>query len=209
MEDNISNNAQNEDNKENLSSKCISKRQKILIGIIGALLVILFFELLGFKYKLVSTDNNIYRINQITGDVKLIKGTRFVHIDNITESGRLGLSKVRKLDEITIPKHNLTCSLDILWRSDNLYYNFKVSPYNAALKKLREGYYFESINKGFSIELYDENGFVITEIPVKINEMTGIVDENNKMSELQKKGKIFLSYEDMKLIKNWSTTWNF
>ena len=77
------------------------------------------------------------------------------------------------------------------------------------LKKLREGYYFESINKGFNIELYDENGFVIAEIPIKINEMTGIVDENNKTSELQKKGKIFLSYEDMKLIKNWSTTWNF
>ena len=209
MEESIQNNEVNEDNKENSSSKCVSKVQKFVIGFIFELLVILLFELLGFKYELVSTDNNIYRINQITGDVKLIKGTRFVHIDNITESGRLGLSKVKKLDEITIPKHNLTCSLEILWRSDNLYYNFKVSPYNAVLKKLREGYYFESINKGFNIELYDENGFVIAEIPIKINEMTGIVDENNKTSELQKKGKIFLSYEDMKLIKNWSTTWNF
>ena len=192
MEESIQNNEVNEDNKENSSSKCVSKVQKFVIGFIFALLVILLFELLGFKYELVSTDNNIYRINQITGDVKLIKGTRFVHIDNITESGRLGLSKVKKLDEITIPKHNLTCSLEILWRSDNLYYNFKVSPYNAVLKKLREGYYFESINKGFNIELYDENGFVIAEIPIKINEMTGIVDENNKTSELQKKGKIFL-----------------
>ena len=86
---------------------------------------------------------------------------------------------------------------------------FNVSPYNDSLKRIREGGYFESLNKGFNIELYDANGFVIAQIPVKISDMTGVVDDNNRPTELSMKGKTHLSYEDMKLLKNWSTTWNF
>ncbi len=173
------------------------------------LLLILLFLFLSFKYQLTSTDGNIYRINKITGDVQLIQGTRFVKIDSVGHASTLRLSKFRKLDEITIPKHNLKCNLDILWRNDDLYYNFNVSPYNDSLKRIREGGYFESLNKGFNIELYDANGFVIAQIPVKISDMTGVVDDNNRPTELSMKGKTHLSYEDMKLLKNWSTTWNF
>lgn len=182
------------------NSKCI----KYAICFLLALIVVFLFS---FKYKMVSTDNNVYRINQITGDVKLIKGTRFVDIDKMSK--RSGSSQLRTMEEITLPKNNLNCKLEILWRNDNLYYTFSASPYNGSLKKVREGSYYESINKGFDIQLYDENKFVIAHIPVKINDMTAIVDEQGKPAELQQKGKINMSYEDMKLIKDWSTTWNF
>ena len=197
----------NDEISENKSEKtCILKNSKCMKYVLWVILAVAAAGLLSFKYSLVSTENNVYRINRITGDVQLIKGSRFVDIDKI---GKSGVSQIKTMEEVALPQKDIKCNLEILWRNDNLYYTFSASPYSGELKKLREGSYFDSINKGFDIELYDENKFVIAHIPVKINEMTGVVDESGKPSELLKKGKINLSYEDMKLVKDWSTTWNF
>lgn len=200
-------------NEENLETKgfinYIIENKSYIQYFILVFLIFTILILLTFKYKLTATDNNVYRINQITGDVQLIKGSRFVHIDKISESDKLGLSKLTKLKEIVIPKHKIRCNLEVLWRDDQLYYNFTASPYDGKLKKIREGSYFESLNAGFKILLYDKDGFVLAEIPVKIDEMTGNIDGKGKTIELQEKGSIGLSYSDMKLINNWSSIWNF
>ena len=155
----------NDEISENKPEKtCNLKNSKCMKYVLCVILAVAAAGLLSFKYSLVSTENNVYRINRITGDVQLIKGSRFVDIDKI---GKSGVSQIKTMEEVALPQKNIKCNLEILWRNDNLYYTFSASPYSGELKKLREGSYFDSINKGFDINPLTPAFFASSSISVQ------------------------------------------
>lgn len=174
----------------------------ITSGILLLAAFLLLMNLLSNKFQLTASNGNVYRVNQVTGDVVMIKGTRLVRIDK-DDTDKLGLY----LREINIK--NVNCNMMAVWRNDKLYYTFSVSPYTGAVKKIKQDSNYSDAHKGFNAKLLDANQFVIAEIPLKIMDLTEIVEDNGVVVKLEDKGKINLSYEDMKLIKDWTLTWNF
>lgn len=174
-----------------------------LLGIFALGILSLF----GFKYKLVASNGEIYRINQITGQVQLIKGTRFVAVDRIIDVQKSNYGQLRHWDVISIKNNHIDVDLKTVWRNGRLYYNVDLSPFETELKKVYQGY--DRIYNRITIQFLDENGFLIKEIDVPFSNMAQMTDAENKTKSLQASGSVELAYEDMKLIKNWNCMWNF
>ena len=104
----------------------LKNNKKLKYTAIGAFIVILLF-LLSFKYELVASGNNVYRLNKITGQVQQIKGTRFIEIDKILNVKLSKITQLKTWDDLTIGSKKIKVSTKTIWRDGRLYYQIKLS----------------------------------------------------------------------------------
>lgn len=157
-----------------------------------------------------SSNGLIYRINKQSGEVCLITGVKITKLDEPgtpkTDDGKKSYVKrwpsesmKQFADAQPGPLLALVATNDVpelrmktTWRDGQLFYSAAVSMYPAKLKKEREN----SLSQAqFNVHFMDENGFNLFELPLKISQLTGVVDENGKISSLRASGSVVCSLE--------------
>ena len=172
-----------------------------LFGLVIVACIILF----SFKYKLVSSNGEFYRINEITGEVLQIQGTRFIAIDKLSEIKKLALGQLKEWDTQKIGKNSdIDVDIKTIWRNGKLYYDVKVYPYDK-IEKIQKKHYLNALEAGIIIIFMDNNKFTIKEIPINFRDMILSISTN----VLGISNSIELSYEDMKYIDDIEVTWKF
>lgn len=201
MNENAEDENQNEVEK---NGKCYYERKRYYSKYLDlGILVVIILALLSFKYELVASGNNVYRINKITGQVQQIKGTRFIGIDKILNVKLSQITQLKAWDDLTIGAKDVKVSLKTLWRDGRLYYKVTLSQSKIIDDIIKKENYYTSY--GINLCLEDKNGFIIKIIPIQLSDFINVVSTDFKYIS----DSIELSYEDAKYIKHINVTWNF
>lgn len=172
---------------------------------IFGVVIFICIGLCSFKYKLVTSNGEFYRINEITGEVQQIRGTRFIAIDKLSDIKKLQLGQLKEWGTQNIGKNaDLDVDIKTIWRNGKLYYRVEVTPYDK-VEELQKKNYSNAYGASITIALLDKDNFTIKEIPITFREMIHGISTNN----LQISDSIELSYEDMKYVDDISVSWKF
>lgn len=168
-------------------------------------LILLVFILCSFKYKLVSSNGEFYRINEITGEVQQIRGTRFIAIDKLKDINKLQLGRLKEWETQKIGKNsNIDVNIKTVWRNGRLYYKVVVTPYDK-IEKIQKKNYIEAFDTGIAVIFKDKDNFTIKEVNLAFRNMTHGISTNS----LSVSDSIELSYEDMKYVDDIAISWRF
>lgn len=183
-------------------SKIITSHLWVALGL-AFLIILLGFILFGFKYKLVSSNGEFFRINEMTGEVQKIQGTRFIAIDRLNDIKKMELGQLKEWETRQIGKNEeLNVDIKTLWRNGKLYYNVKITPFDK-IEKIRKKNYYASTS--ITINLKDADNFYIKGITLNFNDMIHYINDDSLVTS----NSIELSYEDMKYVDDIDVTWNF
>ena len=172
------------------------------------LLIVLSAFMLSYKYKIENVDGQIYKLNQITGNIQLVKGDKSTEVERVSKADISKLSKLKTFNS-KYAKDGIKCNLKYLWRNGSLYYVFNASPYQGTLKNIAESNDYRDYDKSFIISFTDKNGFNVVNVPIKIKYMTKMYGEDGTISYLEIKDVINVSLDDAKVIDDWSVEWRF
>ena len=148
------------------------------------------------SWDLVTASNGlVYRINKKTGEVSLVAGAQVTRLDELREQKKEGAKKsFLKEWPVQSVKHlgDLSLRLKTTWRDGKLHYILTVSPYSSQIQKQRDASFSEA---RFIINFYDTDGFELFDLPVKISEMTEVVDDTGKTGSMQANGSAICSVD--------------
>lgn len=159
-------------------------------------------------WDLVTASNGlVYRINKKTGEVSLVVGAQISKLDEFRgpkpEPGKKTyvrdwpVQSVKSLGDISL-------RLKTTWRDGKLHYILAVSPYSAQIQKERER---QLSGAQFIINFFDTDGFELVSLPVKISEMTGVVDDAGKTDSMRATGSSACSVETYEALGVCSIGW--
>jgi len=159
-------------------------------------------------WDLVTTSNGlVYRINKKTGEVSLVAGAQVTKLDELSEQKKEGAKKsyLRNWPAQSV-KHlgDLSLRLKTTWRDGKLHYILTVSPYSSQIQKQRETSFSEA---RFIINFYDSDGFELFSLPVKLSEMTGVVDDTGKIGSMQANGSVVCSVDTYEALGDSGIGW--
>lgn len=158
------------------------------------------FLLMGCDSKetwdLVTTSNGlVYRINKNTGEVSIVAGAQIARLDEF-RGPKIELAKksyVRDWPVQTVKSlGDISLRLKTTWRDGKLHYSLFVSPISSSLQKARETPYADA---RFNMTFYDVDGFELFTFPVKIAELTQVVDDDGKPQSFSATGATSCSVE--------------
>ncbi len=148
---------------------------------------------------------------QVAENTFVYKTKVYKIVDNeVTIIGDLKSDSIRKFQvqkpikkdygkyELDYIKPGSYAKLDALYRGTNLYFNLYILGFN----DLKENY----ASGLFIIRFADEFGFFIHSTEVPTNELTGMVDENNKIIAFRYNGKTEMSNDIYKAIKDYNVS---
>ena len=153
------------------------------------------------KWDLTTTkDGLVYRINKQTGEVSLIAGTQATKVEGTENlegqtnqiSGAVNWPSLKMEDVVT-----LVLNLKTKWRDGTLYYDFRISN-DPKLEQIKQN----SPNAEFTVSLFDEDGFAVLSIPVKLSDMSIIVNTGYELN-----GSVVCGLNTFSSIKTWSYGW--
>ena len=184
------------------TSRCIA------IGALSILLAGCDSKQSAESWDLVTASNGlVYRINKKTGDVSLVVGAQITKLDEFkgqkTDGGKKSyvrdwpVQSVKSLGEISL-------RLKTTWRDGKLHYILSVSPYSSQIQKERERSFSGA---QFIINFYDTDGFELFSLPVKISEMTGVVDDAGKTDSMRATSSAACSVETYESLGICSIGW--
>lgn len=148
------------------------------------------------KWELVTTkDGLVYRINNEAGDVALVAGAQITKVEEFT-STKLDATKksyVRDWPVQTVKSiGDVSLRLKTTWRDGKLHYILNVAPISSQVQKAKETAYSDA---RFTMDFYDRDGFELLTVPVKIQEMSQVVDDAGKPQSLSATGSMPCSVE--------------
>ena len=134
-------------------------------------------------------DGAIYRLNKVSGEIKIIKMGTYISEEPIfSGTGVVNLPVDEKELESSrdwclhqISGKNLTVQASTYWKKGQIYLTFKVYPYKSLMKmfqKKDEDVYYRLKKHGFSITMVNESGFEIVEFFVELSKMEKYWDKN-------------------------------
>ncbi len=85
-----------------------------------------------------------------------------------------------------------------------MFYILEASPYAGRIETERDK---STSNARLNLKFYDSGGFEVLTLPVKVSEMTKIVDEKGKSSSLSLNASTSCSLDTYEAIKVWSVGW--
>ena len=150
-------------------------------------------------------NGRIIKVNKFTGEILVIDGDRVIKLKSEDEV-KAEQEEAKKLEEPkNWPSQRLTiaggtlASLTTKWSDGNLYYKFSVD------KNLRNyGNYLSKL----TIQLQDNQAFLINSIEIPLSTMTGLVgfDGKNIMS-MECDGQLPMPKETYRNLKDWNVVW--
>ena len=148
------------------------------------------------SWDLVTASNGlVYRINKKTGEVSLVAGAQVTRLDEFRDqkSGSGKKSYVRDWPAQTVKSlGDISLRLKTTWRDGKLHYILSVSPYSSQLQKARETAFSGA---RFNVDFNDEHGFELFTLPIKISEMSEVVDDAGKAQSMRATGSTACSVE--------------
>ena len=148
------------------------------------------------SWDLVTASNGlVYRINKKTGEVSLVAGAQITKLDEFRgpKTDPAKKSYVRDWPVQTVKSlGDISLRLKTTWRDGKLHYILSVSPISSSLQKARETPYSEA---RFNMAFYDADGFELFTLPVKISEMSEVVDDAGKAQSMRATGSTACSVE--------------
>jgi hypothetical protein len=131
------------------------------------------------QYQVVTgSDGALYRFNKKTGSLSMImKDKRPVHVaqprkpEIAEEPHDPALDKPVSWKESKYPGRDLRGKFEMVWRENKLCYKFSVYPYKSlerVFARKKQDYIYSLTKPGFTIELVDENGFLVKEIKINL-----------------------------------------
>lgn len=154
-------------------------------------------------YKIIEA-NGTYRLNQRTGEVALIDG---LNLRNLKSMPKPNLKEaVLTWPTQKIASGKMSVSVKTTWKEGTLYYNLVVTPPLDKFNQLREQYF---ATKLIGLSFQDENGFEMLNIPVEIQHLTQISDDDGQVGGYTYQGKETCSYEIYTALKEMNSYWNF
>jgi len=180
----------------------------IAIGALSILLAGCDSKQSAESWDLVTASNGlVYRINKKTGDVSLVVGAQITKLDEFkgqkTDGGKKSyvrdwpVQSVKSLGEISL-------RLKTTWRDGKLHYILSVSPYSSQIQKERERSFSGA---QFIINFFDTDGFELFSLPVKISEMTAVVDDAGKTDSMRATSSAACSVETYESLGVCSIGW--
>jgi len=160
------------------------------------ILLILGLGLSGFmfRYKTTVFDSRILLIDRWLGDAVVVYNDgSFKRVEKGYQlrGPTLPLRQVYRDDEAS-------AEAAIKWRNGRIYLRFKVKPLSSMLKKARR-----DRKSKISVNLTDEDGFVIQSFEVPVYKMVPVRDEENKITALEYRTYAKLSRTEFRVIQNW------
>lgn len=160
------------------------------------------------SWDLTTASNGlVYRINKKTGEVSLVAGAQITKLDEFrgpkTEAAKKSyvrdwpVQTVKSLGEISL-------RLKTTWREGKLHYILSVTPISSQLQKERDTAFSQAL---FNMNFYDGDGFELFSVPVKIQEMTQVVDDAGKPSSFRATGSASCSVESYESLGVSSIGW--
>jgi hypothetical protein len=186
----------------------VSAIRYVVIGALSILLVGCDSKEKMESWNLVTASNGlVYRINKQTGEVSVVAGTQMTKLDDLREQKKdtpkktyfreWPVQKIKSLGDISL-------SFKTTWRDGKLHYILEVSPYSSQIQKEAEGSFSEA---RFNLKLYDTDGFELFSLPVKISEMTGVVDDAGKRNSMRANGSIVCSVDTYEALSGAGAGW--
>ncbi|HOX91191.1 MAG TPA: hypothetical protein PK334_04670 [Bacilli bacterium] len=144
-------------------------------------------------------------INRITGEMSVIDGDKIIKLKTDKEI-KAEQDAAKQLGEpiswpaITIMNKYANVKFKTKWSDGNIYYQIHVD------KNLRDKALYNAI---LTIELYDNEYFLISKIPVMVNSMAGGVGADGKTIEtMSYKDQMPMSEDAYKKIVAWNVLWS-
>jgi hypothetical protein len=157
-------------------------------------------------------EGRAVRIDHWTGEVTIFSGDRMIRVKSQEEQEAEDKKRAASLVALAKPKtltpHTLRAlgggfaMLATSWRDGMMFYQFSVSPLSKRVEQARN-----SFSTSFNLMLYDDAGFKIKEIKVRVSSMTGNVDEAGKPQGLSMEDSELCSEDDYQHITNWNVSW--
>jgi len=145
------------------------------------------------------------KINRITGEMSVIDGDKIIKLKTDKDI-KADQDSTKKLSEpilwpaITIMNKYANVNFKTKWSDGNIYYQIHVD------KNLRDKALYNAI---LTIELYDNENFLMSKIPVMVNSMAGGVGSDGKTIEtMSYKDQMPMSEDAYKKIVSWNVLWS-
>lgn len=150
------------------------------------------------------------RLDKKTGEIAVIGSDSVITLKSdkdtkVEHKNADGLKAPRAWNAIDIPQiGNVHATLTTSWREGVLLYNFKVNPISKDLTKAQKQYMAT-----MTIELLDENDFVLARIPIAVGSMSRVVDNKGRGIELASNDSIKMHQDDYASLAGWNVSWRF
>lgn len=159
-------------------------------------------------------DGRTIRLDHWTGDVTILIGDTMVKMktpeeqklqEEAEKQKTASLNTPRTMPPIPIPQlGNVSATLRTVWRDGTLNYQFIIAPESKVLRDARASGY----GRSFTLIFYDDQGFKIKSIDVRLNSMSETVDEHGKPLWLDMDDSEFCTAEDYGRIRSWNVLWS-
>jgi len=173
------------------------EKEKNYLLLIAAIVVVLIFSGYILRYQIITTATNAIVLNRLTGQKQIIKLDGEVVI--VEESGSKDGPELTPVD-IDSLKMNMECK--IKWRNGRLYYIAYLSLPESTYKKSSQ----YPNNANINIDLLDIDGYLISTIPVKLQNFTQYPLEGATRKLIINDSMSFKRSE-FEAISTWDITW--
>ena len=170
-------------------------------------------------FEAVQTKNgNTLILNKITGGTHRITNRGMLELNEISTASQKKATQPRTMRTLDLPDSNINVGLKFRYLEGKLLYIVDLSKksdgkkgnketitkWNDVIEKNKKEY-----KNKLTIELTDDYGFTILELPVSLSSMTRIIGLSGEVNSYSHQGKKSISYPVYQIIENWNIGWNF
>jgi len=170
------------------------------------------------QYQVVTgPDGALYRFNKKTGSLSMIMRDKNPvqqaepqKSEIVKEERGLALDKPVSWKESKYPGKDLRAKFEMVWRENKLCYKFSVYPYKSLEKvfaRKKQDYIYSLMRPGFTVELVDENGFLVKEVNINLWSMTKVDGDDGITKELVMNSQIDCTGQSYRSICGYTIKW--
>ena len=160
------------------------------------------------QYQIVTAqDGSLYRFNKKTGELSVVMEGKKVAKKRENSQP---LDKPSDWKELRCPGKDLKVKLETVWRENKLCYRFSVMPYTSLARifeKKKQDYVYSLMKPGFTVELVDNNGFMIKDIKINLWSMTKVPLKEGAGEELVMNAQIDCTKDSYMSIGGYNVKW--
>jgi hypothetical protein len=187
-----------------------------LRGVLSLLVLLIFFLTTSCSRYEVKQDKDgrTIRLDHWTGDVTILIGDTLFKMktpeeqkaqEETEKKKTAALNTPRVMPSISIPQlGSVSANLRTVWRDGTLNYQFTITPVSKVLRDARTNGYARS----FTLIFYDDQGFKIKSLDIRLNSMSQTVDESGKPLWLNIDDSDFCTAENYERIRSWNVLWS-
>ena len=156
-------------------------------------------------------------LNSLTGNVHKVTKHGLFELESISTDSQRKKTQPLNFTQSNLPGSDINIELTLRYLENHILYIVTLSKRDTLSKdsdslknwvkkieKIRN-----TSNNKITLELTDNYGFKILEMPVHLSNMTPVVDSSGIKSSFTYQGKKKLTYPVYKIIEDWNFSWNF